>query len=238
MAFEGQEVIGLIPARGGSKGIPRKNLTGLCGKPLIGWTIDAAKNCRTIDRVVVSSEDEEILEISSGLGAEIVKRPPELATDLAGSDGLIAHAIHSLGHDQGFDACYILLQPTSPLRTADHIGEAFALLARCDGRSLISVYEPSDHPMKAYLVDDAGYLKGMIDDETPHKPRQSLPKAYFANGAIYMFMANDFLTGGRIPSDRVIPYFMAAADSIDIDTPDDLEKAAEILEKRLETHDS
>ena len=231
MSFQGKEVIGLIPARGGSKGIPRKNLVDFAGAPLISHTVQAALDSERIDRVIVSSDDPEILETGQNLGADPLLRPMELATDDAPSRGLIGHAIAELGHGADYnDPWYVLLQPTSPLRSAQHIDRAFQSREETKARGLVSVVEPAEHPMKAFVVDEDGFLVGIWGEEGPYQPRQSLPQAYFANGAIYIFRASDFKAEGRIPVHQMMPFLMDAIASIDIDSPADLVRAASLVE--------
>ncbi|MCG8503717.1 MAG: acylneuraminate cytidylyltransferase family protein [Sphingomonadales bacterium] len=225
MSFQGKEVIGLVPARGGSKGIPRKNLIDFQGVPLIAHTLRAAHEARDIDRVIVSSDDPEILDVGHRHGAEPLLRPEEFAADDAPSHGLIRHAIQELGH-AGEDAWYVLLQPTSPLRTGVHIDAAFRQLGQSGACGVISVVAPEEHPMKAFVVDEDGYLVGLWGDDGPFQPRQSLPEACFANGAIYIFSSFDFLAEGRIPVKEIVPYLMDARASVDVDTLADLERAS------------
>ena len=230
MAFQGKPVIGLVPARGGSKGIARKNLASLGGRPLVAYAIQAGQGAGVVDRVVVTSEDAEIRTVAARLGADVIDRPAALATDDAGSDGVIAQAIDALGLPG--DAWIVLLQPTSPLRTAGHIDAVFARIDDAGAGGAISVLEPAHHPMKAYVVDGDGHLTGMVGPDAPYRPRQSLPVAYLPNGALYVFMVNAFLKDGRIPSDRMIPFVMTAEDSIDIDTPADIARAEAALARR------
>src|ERR687888_2652879 len=137
------QVLALIPARGGSKGIPRKNLATLAGRPLLAWTIDAALGSRAVTRTVVSTEDDEIAEAARSLGAEVLTRPPELADDDTPMQPVIAHALGELGAPD----VLVLLQPTSPLRRAEHVDEAVELLVATGADSLLSVVEgPPPHP--------------------------------------------------------------------------------------------
>lgn len=221
--------IGLITARGGSKGLPRKNVLPLLGEPLIAWTIRAALESRSIDAVFVSTEDPEIARTSEQYGARVIARPAELAGDEVGSEPVIAHALEDLAGRMDVEEVF-LLQPTSPLRNAGHIDAAWAVFSARRADCLISVFEPRHSPAKAYRVNEDGTLSGLLDDDAPYTPRQALPQAVQPNGAIYLFRAADFMRQRRIPRTAVVPYVMTPAESVDIDTAEDLAAAAAFLE--------
>ncbi len=224
--------IGLITARGGSKGLPRKNILKLDDKPLIAWSIEAALNSKNIDKVYVSTEDEEIANISKLFGAEIIHRPAELAADSSSSEDVIEHTITQLDA-QGvrFDTI-VLLQPTSPLRTAQHIDEALNIYAHQSADCVISVFEPSHTPIKAYIEQDGGSITGLYSPSAPYTRRQDLPKSYQPNGAIYAFSVDKFKLENKIPRDNVFPYIMSELESADIDTKEDLINVEQLLESR------
>lgn len=225
--------IALITARGGSKGLPRKNILDLNGLPLIGWSIKAAQETPSIDHVYVTTEDTEIAKISSQYGAKIIERPSELAQDYSGSEVVIQHALEYLSKNgvQVNDVC--LLQPTSPLRTHQHIEEAYDSYRDQKANCVISVFEPNHSAAKAYKLNDDGSITGLLFDAAPYTPRQNLPTTFQPNGAIYWFSAEQFLLTGEIPRTGVFPYVMKEAISIDIDTIDDFKKAEELLKKRI-----
>ena len=214
--------IALITARGGSKGLPRKNILHLNGVPLIGWSIKAALEAIEIDRVFVSTEDDEIASISRKYGAEVIPRPLELASDTASSEGVIIHAIEYL-KKKGleFDCC-VLLQPTSPLRTAFHINNAITIYNEKNANIVLSVFEPTHTPVKAYKELDDGSITGLFGPEAPYTRRQDLPKAYQPNGAIYVFSVDKFQEQNKFPKNRVFPFLMTEQESADIDTLEDL----------------
>lgn len=217
-------VFALITARGGSKGLRRKNLKTLLHKPLIYWTIQPAKDSAFVEFVCVSTEDDEIKEVSLGYGAKVADRPYELATDQALSEDVIAHFI-SQEKSLSKDDLLVLLQPTSPMRTAKHIDEAIRLYnSNPNTKCVISVYEPLEHPAKAYTKDKAGNLVGLYSSSAPYMRRQDLPICYCPNGAIYVFKVKDFLQLSKIPRDSVVPYVMDISLSRDIDTIEDLEQ--------------
>jgi N-acylneuraminate cytidylyltransferase len=225
------KTIAVIPARGGSKGIPRKNIRPLGGRPLIAYTIEAALGSR-LTRVVVSTEDAEISEISSKLGAEVVARPAELAQDETATLPVLQHAVSQAGGD--FEAV-MTLQPTSPFRTSGHIDESIARLAKHpEADSLVSVTRipHSMIPESAMVLDGSGYLKPCANSESAPLRRQEKPVYYARNGAaIYITRAErlkDFIWGGR-----TLPYPMGKLESLDIDDLEDWALAEALLAARL-----
>ncbi|MDO6610108.1 acylneuraminate cytidylyltransferase family protein [Shewanella sp. 1_MG-2023] len=214
--------IALITARGGSKGLPRKNILPINGVPLIGYTIQAALKSEDISHVFVTTEDDEIKTVSLQFGAKIINRPVELAADNSGSNEVIEHAIEQL-ITQGlkFDTV-ILLQPTSPLRTFEHIDEAIKLFNQKGADCVISVFEPSHTPVKAYIEQSDGKITGLFSPSAPYTRRQDLPRSYQPNGAIYVFAVDKFMLHKTIPRENVFPYLMSELQSVDIDTSEDL----------------
>lgn len=223
--------VALITARGGSKGLPRKNIINLINKPLIAWSIDAAIDCKAIDKVFVSTEDAEIAAISQEYGAEVIHRPEHLATDIASSDSVIEHAIQYFHNAELLVDSIVLLQPTSPLRNAIHIDEALALYEQSKADSVISVFEPSHTPIKAYIENTDGSMKGLYSNHAPYTRRQDLPRAFQPNGAIYIFSVDKFILASCIPRENVYPYVMSELDSADIDTIEDLNYVKNIIEE-------
>ena len=229
------QVWAIIPARGGSKGIPGKNLAPLAGKPLICHSIDAALHAGGIDRVLVSSDDEAILASAAEAGAETIRRPAELARDDTPTAPVITHLLDTLAANMDFSQLtLVLLQPTSPLRGARQVEEALASFRQWQPDSVISVYEPDHSPLKSFVEDDEGYIHGIVDDEMPFLPRQALPRAYYPNGALYVFNAASFLHHNGIPVEKCRPFIMPQALSIDIDTPADLATAENWLKEHHE----
>ena len=232
MAFDGKEVLGIIPARGGSKGLPRKNVYPLDGIPLINYSIRAGLRSKYVDSVIVSSDDPEILRIAEQQGAGTLQRPVGLATDSASPHAVIAHALETLEDQTQIYDMVILLQPTSPLRNEKHVDEAFELLKQMDDRtSLISVYFPEKSPYKCFISDESGYLKGLVSDDAPFMNRQDLPQVFMPNGAIYIFGVKEFSKENRIPMKRAIPYIMTETESIDIDTLNDVKLVEKIMQE-------
>ncbi|MCF6212471.1 MAG: acylneuraminate cytidylyltransferase family protein [Flavobacteriaceae bacterium] len=224
-----KRILAIIPARGGSKGIPDKNIIEVAGKPLITWTIEAALKSEFISKTIVSSDSDIILEMSKKYGTETIKRPANLASDSARSEPVMTHVLKQL-KDENYDYV-MLLQPTSPLRTSDDIDAAVKTLVNTDATALISVYKPQHHPLKAFKTDDKGFLKGLVSDEYPFTPRQKLPKTFYPNGAIYIVKTDVFLKTGKLFTAKTLPFEMSAEKSLDIDTKTDFEMLSKILAK-------
>lgn len=220
-------VLAIIPARGGSKGLPRKNIVPLLDKPLIAWSIEASHHSKYITKTVVSSEDDEILAVAQTFGADVLRRDESLAQDNVKTEPVLLDVIEKL--DEEFDYI-ILLQATSPLRTSQHIDEAFEQLLNQNAKALISVYEPSHSALKAFMVDDNNCLKGIINDEYPFSPRQLLPKTYYPNGAIYIINTKEFIENKSLfVKKNTAFYLMDESVSQDIDTLADLKEVERFL---------
>ncbi|MBT5400299.1 acylneuraminate cytidylyltransferase family protein [bacterium] len=219
-----KKILSIIPARGGSKGVPRKNTADLNGKPLIAWSIEASINSKYITKTVVSSDDEEILSISKKYGAEIIRRPGDLARDDSSSEVVVSHAIDFLKlKGEEFDFL-VLLQPTSPLRTSDDIDSSFDILFNSNATAVISVYEVDNKILKAFKKNKYGYIEGIANDKYPFMRRQDLPCIYMSNGAIYVIKVDRFIKNNSFFTSKTIPYEMSGTNSMDIDTKEDLEE--------------
>lgn len=224
------KVLSIIPARGGSKSIPKKNIVDLLGKPLISWTIEASLNSKYISKTIVSSDDNEILEISKKYGATPYKRDVNLSGDYIKTEPVLLDVINNL--EEEYDLL-VLLQATSPLRNFEHIDAAFEKFFESNNEALISVYEPDHSPFKAFTVENNGVLKGIVNDEYPFSPRQLLPKAYYPNGAIYIININTFLKNKSLfISKNTGFYIMDKNSSKDIDSYIELQEVEEILMSR------
>ena len=210
-------MIAIITARGGSKGLPRKNVLSFRGMPLIAHTIEAAKISSVIGRVVVSTDDDEIAQVAREYGAEVpFMRPSELATDGASSRDVILHALDFLEKRDGAIDSFCLLQPTSPLRVAKDIDGAFSVFTEKDADSVLSV-SPYDHPVQwAVEVRDDGGLSPR--EATAASRRQNLVEYCRPNGAIYMFKTSFFKNSTEYFSVDSYGYMMASERSVDIDT--------------------
>ncbi len=206
----GKRVLALIPARGGSKSIPLKNIARCDGEPLISYTTEAARNSKYIDEIVTSTDNDKIAEVALCYGSDVIDRPAHLATDEATTEAVVMHAICAL--DDTFDIV-CLLQPTSPLRTASDIDGCLELLM--SNRSAVSVCE-SHH---------------VIFDGTEPKRRQDRPPTLVLNGAVYCCYVSDFMEHRAFITGQTAPYVMPQERSVDIDTQADLEYASYLLGK-------
>jgi CMP-N-acetylneuraminic acid synthetase len=227
-----ERIAAIIPARGGSKGIKNKNIIPICGKPLIAFSIEAALYSKYIAETVVSSDDEKILNISLELGATALKRPPELATDAAPSEPVISHVLSQLKSEGREFDIVMLLQPTSPLRISEDIDGAVEAFYSRHTEALISVYSPAHAPLKAFMVNENGFLQGVFNNEAPFMRRQDLPDSYYPNGAIFMTYVRLFMASGSFLASKTIPYIMPEERSIDIDTIQDVRAAEKYFRKK------
>jgi len=221
----------LIPARGGSKGIPRKNLLPIGGKPLIAWTIEAARSCSYIERVVVSSEDEEILSVARAYGAEVIERPAELSTDTASVKSVLQHALVEYKKRYQILPEYVaFLQPTSPLRRGEHLTKAFeALVSDKEADAVMSAYEIDNSILKASILNTEGYLEYAAQRAFANMNRQMLPKLYMPNGAIYIMRAAPCIDNPRFDGEKTLPFVMSADESLDLDRAADIAKVEAAL---------
>ena len=228
------KTLGLIPARGGSKGVPRKAVLAMAGKPLIGWTIEAALAAEGLDRVVVTSEDAEIIEVARAFGADVpFVRPAELSADDTPGMEPVTHALHWLQREQGYTPDWVLLlQPTSPLRTAGDIDAAIRMATERGADSVVSVTEAADHPWWTKRLDDEGQLHDFVEQTGGAVRRQELPDAYALNGAIYLARRDRLLRDRSWYGERTLAYVMPPERSLDIDTPWDFELADLVLGSR------
>jgi CMP-N,N'-diacetyllegionaminic acid synthase len=227
------KILAVIPARGGSKGIPRKNIALLQGRPLIAFTIDAARAANSLDRIIVSTDDDEIAAVSDGLGVEVVRRPAELAGDEASTLLVLQHMLAELTKTGYRPDAVMTLQPTSPLRTSRHIDEAVQVFANdASADSLVSCIEVPHvfHPHSVMRRTVEGYLVPFLDLPQPNR-RQDKEPVFARNGAaIYITRTErlgEFIFGGRL-----MPYMMPEMASIDIDSLADLAAAESILAER------
>lgn len=212
-------VLGVITARGGSKGVPRKNVRTLHGKPLIGWTIAAGLASRYVDRLVLSTDDTEIMAVAASLGCDVpFKRPAELAAD--DTPG-IAPVLHALDVLQGFDLV-VLLQPTSPLRVAGDIDACIEKCAPGGAPACVSVVEPAQSPYWTYSIDGAGRLEPIVPRDALPDRRQDLPPSYALNGAVYVARVEWLRKANTFVAEGTVGYVMPPERSVDIDTERDL----------------
>jgi N-acylneuraminate cytidylyltransferase len=226
----GGKVLAVVTARAGSKGLPRKNLRELGGKPLIAWTIAAGRACRYVDRLVVSTDDREIADVARSCGAEVpFMRPAELAMD--DTPG-VAPVLHCLGALPGY-AWVVLLQPTSPLRPATDIDACLELCERSSAPACVSVVAPSHSPFHTFRVGAEGRLEPLLGWERSSDRRQDLPQAYALNGAVYVARSDWLARTRSFVSPETVAYVMPPERSIDIDTAGDLTLAEAVLASQV-----
>ena len=230
-------VLGLITARGGSRGIPRKNVVLLRGRPLLAYTADAALGSRRIDRVVMSTDDEEIATVGRAVGIEVpFLRPDELAGDDVPSLPVVQHACAWLHDNDSWAAdVVVLLQPTSPLRRPEHVDAAVDLLEREEVDTVVSVIAVP-HRFNPYSVMTAsdGRLRPFIDEplEFDRYRRQALPAVVARNGPAVLATRASIVHAGSLYGERIAPLVMSDEDSVDIDTELDLAIAEMLLARR------
>lgn len=223
------EILGLIPARGGSKGVLHKNRRLVAGQPLIQYTITAALASTRLTQIVVSTDDPEIGRIALDLGVMVVERPAEIAGDASPVIDAVRHAVDHLARQgRGAVTCIALLQPTAPLRTADDIDAAVALFLDGALNPVCSVYRCEDnHPARMYSVDARGRLTPLMPDLASLR-RQDLPAVYHRNGAVYVFGQRE-LAQGLIICPDMTPYVMDQQRSLNVDTEFDLRVLEAVL---------
>ena len=223
-------VLAIIPARGGSKGVPRKNIRDVAGKPLITWTIESAKKSLYIDRLVVSTEDHEIADIAVQWGGEVpFLRPAELAQD--DTSGIVP-VIHMLTTLQVAYDLVVLLQPTSPLRSVEDIDGAIEFLFGQKAKVCVSVVEPDKSPYWMYSLDDIGHLMPLLDGDG-YSCRQDIPLVYALNGAVYVAEVDWLQRTQAFLTSETVAYVMPQARSMDIDTETDLAISSIVLSEGL-----
>jgi CMP-N-acetylneuraminic acid synthetase len=221
------ETLALIPARGGSKGIPRKNLARLGGKPLLAWSVQAALGSTAVTRTVVSTDDPEIAAVAREYGAGTpFLRPADLATDQTPGVAPAIHALEWLAEHEGY-RCDVLvyLQPTSPLRTSADIDRALALLERSGAPAVVSVAPAAQHPALMKTLSADGRLTAWTTAFGEFPRRQDLPPVYVLNGAVYAVRSGHLLTHGTWYDGETRGYVMPGERSLDIDTEQDLRLA-------------
>jgi CMP-N-acetylneuraminic acid synthetase len=226
-------VLGIIPARGGSKGIPGKNLMLLAGRPLLAYTADAVKESKRLTRTIVTTDDHRIAECAQSLGMEVpFVRPSSLAGDDVAMLPVLQHALEALQTESFSADIVVLLQPTSPLRRGEHIDAAVTWLERAGGDSVVSVVEvPHQFNPTSVMRIDGGLLTGFLDGPAVTR-RQDKPRVYARNGPAVLAVKASVLREGSLYGTRVWPLVMSPEDSLDIDTPWDVRLVECVLSAR------
>tara|TARA_B100001123_G_scaffold300042_1_gene334753 strand:+ start:4197 stop:4886 length:690 start_codon:yes stop_codon:yes gene_type:complete len=224
--INGDSVLAIVPARGGSKRLPRKNVLPLHGKPLIVWSIEAGLRSKYIDKVIVSSENSEVLEIARNLGIPTIDRPLALAKDDVSTFDVVEHALTTIVEE--FDIL-VLLQPTSPLRNETHIDEALNLIINKNASAIVSVSVTEHSPLWSNTLPDDDNMESFLKDNVANVRSQDLPKFFQVNGALYICRTKQLLhEKSFFPKKDIFAYRMSRRDSIDIDEYLDL-KLAELI---------
>lgn len=228
--IDGKRVLGLIPARGGSKGIKNKNITEVNGVPLIGYTIMEAGKSRYLDDVVVTTDSERIKSIAEAYGAQVpFLRPGELAGDRTPTLDAVLHAVRSLENMGRSYDIVVLLQATSPLRTSGDIDHAMELFIEKKGQGVAAVSEVSDPPVLMRILEEGGHLSKWLDQGSTIR-RQDMPKTYRINGSIYINPVSEIKEGLSF-NDNPVGYVMERSHSVDVDEESDLWLAGYYLGK-------
>jgi N-acylneuraminate cytidylyltransferase len=228
--IQGSSILAIIPARGGSKGVPRKNLREIAGKPLIAWAIEAGRKSQYIDRLILSSEDPEIIRIAQSWGCEVpFVRPAELARDETPGIDPVLHALSALPERYDY---IVLLQPTSPLRLAEDIDGCVETCLRHHAFACITVNEVDQHPLWMYRLDDSRHLVPLIDGKSLPDRRQDLPKVYILNGAVYVAQTAWLQQQRTFLTAETVAHIMPRERSLDVDTELDLKICASLISGR------
>jgi len=220
--------LGLIPARRGSKGIPHKNMVDLGGHPLIEWTMVVAKQCGDLDRIVVSSDDVEVLELARRQQLLPLKRPSSLASDEATTDSVIRHCLDEF---PSYDYL-VLLQPTSPFRTSEQVTAALTNLRSSNFEAVISVAASKEHPELLVRIEDNDQIRRVVATQVAERRQEFVP-AYRINGAVYALKVKSFLSHGSISALRAAALIMDEVTSTDIDTVNELEACRVMVTRRF-----
>jgi CMP-N,N'-diacetyllegionaminic acid synthase len=218
-----RNVLGIIPARGGSKGLPRKNIVDLGGKPLIAWTILAAQESAYIDRLIVSTDDQEIADAARKWNCDVpFIRPDELAGDDASSVDVVIHALQTLDTDHDY---VVLLQPTSPFRTGADIDGCLEQCEQSNAPVCVSICNVDKSPYWMVSKDEQNNLRNILETPVPVSRRQDLPEVYALNGAVYAAEVDWIRANKAFLMENTLGYVMPRERSLDIDTEFDLSLA-------------
>lgn len=231
--YKGKKILAIIPARGGSKGIPSKNIIEIYGKPLIEYSIECANNSKYIDRTIISTDDVKIKEVAEKCGGDVpFLRPAELAQDTSKTIDCLVHAINWL-KENGEEYDYlVLLQNTVPLRKGWQVDQAIEKLFESNERSLVSVTEVEENPVLMRTIKEDGTVENMLHISSTVR-RQDFPKFYRVDGAIYIQKLDENFNLETSLNDGKLAYLMEDKYSVDIDTYLDIQKIEYYLEKEL-----
>jgi CMP-N,N'-diacetyllegionaminic acid synthase len=227
--YKGKRLLGVIPARQGSKGVPQKNMYVVKGKPLIEYTIDSAKNSKYLDQLFVSTDCPEIADFSKKQGLSIpFLRPSSLATDEARIIDVLLHVVDEWKKRERYFDYLVLLQPTQPLRKTEHIDQAIEKIIDQNRTSLVSVSKVRDHPVLVRSINKNGELVNVLNTNSTVR-RQDMPPYYKVNGLIYINKLDDQFNAETSLNDNTLPFITDTEYDLDIDSLDDIRQ----LEERL-----
>lgn len=220
-------LLGLVPARGGSKGLPGKNIKPLAGLPLIGWTLRAARESGVLERIVVTTDSPEIAAVATSLGSPVRwLRPAELAGDLSPSIDFVLHALDQLKADDAWEPdAVMLLQPTSPFRSPDSIRRAAEAFAAAGTGSLASMSPAATHPWSCYFLDAGGRIRRAAAGAPEILRRQDLPPAYAPDGSIYVTAPSLLRRRRGFLDADTVAFLTPPEEAVDIDTAEDWARA-------------
>ena len=226
-------VVAVITARGGSTGLPRKNLLPLAGKPLVAHSILAAKGAKRVNRVIVSTDDSEILDVALQWGAEApFVRPAELSTGDSAHIDVMLHVVDWLEANGGLPDAVLLLQPTTPMRNSEDLDGAIQLMESTGCPAVVGVCPAAVHPYLTYKVEEGGKLVGFIDHGMRYPRRQDLPPAYNLNGGLYLNRCTSLRETQQFQPPGAYGWVMPEERSVDIDTLNDFALAENIMAGR------
>lgn len=228
---EKKNVLGLIPARGGSKGVPRKNVRSLAGKPLLAWTVEAALASRSLDRVCVTTEDAEIATVARTYGARVIDRPLDLAQDRTPGLPVYQHAIATVEKAGFRPDVLVMMNPTSPCRTAEDIDAAVDQFLENGCDSQMSVCETEHPPFWTYTIENGRLVPVVLGGEAV-PIRQQAPMTYRLNGAVYVMKRDVIMEQGLVMGEDTRPFIMSVEHSVDIDHEFDLKVAELVLREQ------
>ena len=232
------EILAIIPARGGSKSIPKKNIRSFAGHPLIAYSIAAALAAETVNRVIVSSDDEEICAIARTYGAETpFLRPNEFAMDETPDLPVFIHTLEWLENKENYKPSIVIhLRPTSPLRKVSHIDQAvYQLLERPEADAIRTVCVPFQNPFKMWQITSEGFIKPLMKPPYPEAynlPRQQLPEVYWQTGYVDAAWTDTIRIKNSMTGDHILPLVIEPNEWIDIDSPNDWRHAERLLKMR------
>lgn len=230
----GPTCLGVITARGGSKGLPGKNLLPLAGKPVIAWSIEQALHSARLERVIVSTDSPEIAETARAWGAEVpFLRPAELAQDTTPHIDVVEHALAWLKEREGYRPDYLCtIQPTSPLRAPDDLDNIIALACRKEADAVVAISETHAHPYLVRRMDGEGLLRPFVEADLPYLRRQDLPPAYFINGAGFVNRIENLLRERTFYPEKLFGYLMPTERSLQIDSKLDFDIVEFLLRRQ------